>query len=102
MTTINFYQEGVYPYRLITEFIRSQRNIEKFAGLSREEVITEGGPFDLVYRFTDDEQQTLALAFRRDITRKSVEELYTLVYLDPSIHQLWKREMDKEVEIDEL
>src|SRR5579859_1042389 len=104
-TTRNFYRENRYTHQVIADFVRSQKNIEQYPRIHAKDVkknfffsdVTEGS-IDLFYRFTDsfsEEQAQFppALGFRS--TTKYEE--YELVYIDPSLEQLWKQYMDREV-----
>jgi hypothetical protein len=70
-----------YPFAAILDFVSIQRNLAP-----QERSATAQGV--LAYHFTDDRQQTPALAFRRVDGEDCEEDRFRLVYLDPSLEQL--------------
>jgi len=104
---MNYYEEERYPQSVITGFIRGQRNLEKVHGMSVGEAkeversYCMDGPIHQLYRFTDDEIGTVALAFQNvPLEPGDTEIMLGLVYIDPSIEPLWRQEMNREVKED--
>lgn len=86
------FDDLTYQLSAIVDFVSYQRNlIEVPASEAKDlELLDDAeGPIDLLYRFTDDEQQTPALGFHH-----MNGDLYTMVYLDPRIDGLWTDTMD--------
>ncbi len=80
------YGDETYELSAIHDFVSTQRNIAESSDTA-DPLVEE--QVDVLYRFTDDEKQTPALGFRH-----LTDDMYTLVYLDPSIATLWANEME--------
>ncbi|GAC1467294.1 MAG: hypothetical protein NVS2B12_23750 [Ktedonobacteraceae bacterium] len=98
------YQNERYARSIISEFVSSQRNLvdtmpliienNQLADLFKNAPDQPTGPVDLLYRFTDDEQQEPALAFQQDGVENE-EEMYILVYVDPRLTRSWQNQVDR-------
>lgn len=98
-----------YPIERIEHFVRTRRDLVSCSPMTAEEVQSDpffaafspasrpAGPFRLFFRFSDDAQQTPALALAA--TDEEDEEgtaLYRLAYCDPSLLPLWRSQMQSE------
>lgn len=98
------YQNERYARSIINEFVLSQRNLidmaplvptsEQLAELFKHAASQPDGRIDLLYRFTDDEQQEPALGFQQDGVEDE-EEMYLLTYADPRLVGSWQNQLDR-------
>ncbi len=98
------YQNERYARSIINEFVSSQRNLIDTAPLIPKQgqlpeffkntASQPEGSLDLLYRFTDDEQQEPALGFQQDGVEDD-EEMYILVYVDPRLVRSWQNQLDR-------
>ncbi|GCE28952.1 hypothetical protein KDA_44360 [Dictyobacter alpinus] len=83
----------------IRTFVSNQQNIAESTPLIEQQIKTDqiftdasnqpSGPIDLLYRFND-ERESPALGFQQIDNEQDEEEMYSLVYIDPSLKQAWE------------
>jgi len=81
------YGDDTYREKDIRDFVRSQHNLEESDHLTDPALREQVGKMDLLFRFT--EKQTPALGFQH-----TTEDLYILIYLDPSMATRWAEEWE--------
>ncbi len=98
----HLYQNERYARSVINEFVSGQRNFidtdpldsNQSAELFKHTANRPQGKIDLLYRFTDDESQGLALSFQQDGVEDD-EEMYLLTYIDPRLTSSWQNQLDR-------
>lgn len=98
------YQNERYARSIINEFVSNQRNLIDTTPLVIEQsqptelfqhtASQPQGRIDLLYRFTDDEQQEPALGFQQDGVEDD-EDMYILVYVDSRLVPSWQNQLDR-------
>ncbi|GHO85716.1 hypothetical protein [Dictyobacter formicarum] len=93
-----------YSLSTIRTFVSNQQDIAESAPLIEqqvrpEEIFTDAsnqpsGPIDLLYRFTNDFQKP-ALGFQQVDSEQDEEEMYSLVYIDPSLSEAWQSHVSR-------
>lgn len=81
------YGDDTYRESDIRDFVRSQHNLEESDQLTDPLLSKQLGKIDLLFRFID--KHTPALGFQH-----TTEDLYILIYLDPSIADQWADEWE--------
>ncbi len=86
----------------IRTFVSSQPDLDTSNPLIEQQIHTDqifanapakpSGPVDLLYRFKDEDTKP-ALGFQQVDSEQDVEEMYTLVYLDPRLKQAWQHQV---------
>ncbi|GCE21537.1 hypothetical protein [Dictyobacter kobayashii] len=93
-----------YTRSTISTFASNQQNIAESAPLIEQQIKPEelftdasnqpSGPIDLLYRFNSDQQKP-ALGFQQVDNEQDEEEMYSLVYIDPSLLEAWQSHISR-------